>query len=120
MKIYVGNLPFTVEESDLKELFSGFETEEVVLIKDKFNGRSKGFGFVTIPDDEAANKAISELNGKDFKGRELKLSEAKPFDPDAPRPPRRDFGNRGPRQGGFGGGQRRSFGGRDNNSRGRY
>ena len=50
MKIYVGNLPFSVEESDLKELFSGYETEEVVLIKDKFNGRSKGFGFVTIPD----------------------------------------------------------------------
>ncbi len=119
MKIYVGNLPFSVEESDLKELFSGYETEEVVLIKDKFNGRSKGFGFVTIPDEESAKRAISELNGKDFKGRELKLSEAKPFDPDAPRPPRRDFG-RGPRSGGFGGGQRRSFGGRDNNRRDRF
>ena len=56
MKIYVGNLPFSVEESDLKELFSGYETEEVVLIKDKFNGRSKGFGFVTIPDDELQRK----------------------------------------------------------------
>jgi RNA recognition motif-containing protein len=110
MKIYVGNLPFSVEESDLKELFSGYETDEVVLIKDKFNGRSKGFGFVTIPDDEAANRAISELNGKDFKGRELKLSEAKPFDPNAPRPPRRDFGgNRG--GGRFGGSGPRRFGG---------
>jgi RNA recognition motif-containing protein len=106
MKIYVGNLPFSVEESDLKELFSGYETEEVILIKDKFNGRSKGFGFVTIPDEESAKRAISELNGKEFKGRELKLSEAKPFNPDEPRP-RRNF-NRRP---GFGGGQRRSFGG---------
>ena len=69
MKIYVGNLPFSVEESDLKELFSGYGTEEVTLIKDKFNGRSKGFGFVVISDDEAAKKAIEELNGKDFKGR---------------------------------------------------
>ena len=111
MKIYVGNLPFSVEESDLKELFSGYETEEVVLIKDKFNGRSKGFGFVTIPNDEAAQRALSELNGKDFKGRELKLSEAKPFDPDTPRP-RRNFNRSGPRRS-FGGGQRRNFGGRD-------
>ena len=121
MKIYVGNLPFSVEESDLKELFSGYETEEVVLIKDKFNGRSKGFGFVTIPNDDAAKRAIDELNGKDFKGRELKLSEAKPFDPDAPRP-RRDFSSRGPPiSGGFGGGQRRSFGGgRDSGRRDRF
>ena len=111
MKIYVGNLPFNVEESDLKELFSGYETEEVILIKDKFNGRSKGFGFVTISDDESARRAIEEFNGKDFKGRELKLSEAKPFDPNAPRPPRRSFDSRGPRSGGYGGGQRRSFGG---------
>jgi RNA recognition motif-containing protein len=108
MKIYVGNLPFSVEESDLKELFSGYETEEVILIKDKFNGRSKGFGFVTIPDEESANRAISELNGKEFKGRELKLSEAKPFNPDEPRP-RRSF-NGGSRRPGFGG-PRRSFGG---------
>ena len=96
MKIYVGNLPFSVEESDLKELFSGYETEEVVLIKDKFNGRSKGFGFVTIPDDEAAKKAISEFNGKDFKGRELKflkLSHSIQMHQDH----RRDFNSRGPR-----------------------
>ena len=119
MKIYVGNLPFSVDESALKELFSGYETEEVTLIKDKFNGRSKGFGFVVIADDESAKKAISEFNGKDFQGRELKVSEAKPFDPDAPRP-RRDFNSRGPRTGGFGGGQRRSFGSRDGGRRDRF
>ena len=116
MKIYVGNLPFSVDESGLKELFSGYSTEEVTLIKDKFNGRSKGFGFVVISDDESAKKAIEEFNGKEIEGRQLKVSEAKPFDPDAPRP-RRSFGgsSRGPRSGGFGGsrGPRRDFGGRD-------
>ena len=91
MKIYVGNLPFTVDEEGFKALFSGYETEEVTLIKDKFSGRSKGFGFVTISDDEAAKKAIEELNGKDVEGRELKVSEAKPMED---RPPRRDFQQR--------------------------
>ncbi len=112
MKIYVGNLPFSFDESKLKELFSGYETEEVALIKDKFSGRSKGFGFVTINDEEAGKKAVSEMNGKSVEGRELKVSEAKPFDPDAPRP-RREF-NGGSNNG------RRSFGGnRDRNGGGR-
>ena len=93
MKLYVGNLPYSVDEEGLKKLFEGFTVEEVTLIKDKMSGRSKGFGFVTIADDESAKKAISDLNGKDFEGRELKISEAKPMDPDRPRPPRRDFGN---------------------------
>ncbi len=100
MKIYVGNLPFSVDEESLKNIFSDFGVEEVTLIKDKFSGRSKGFGFVTIADDSAAKKAISELNGKDYEGRELKISEAKPME----ERPKRNF-------------QRRSFGG---NSRGRY
>ncbi len=114
MKIYVGNLPFSVDESKLKELFSGYETSEIVLITDKFNGRSKGFGFVTIEDDESAKKAIQEFNGKEVEGRELKVSEAKPMDPDAPRRPRRDFG--GNRDG-----PRRSFGGnRDSGQRRRF
>ncbi len=91
MKIYVGNLPFSVDEEGFKALFSGYETEEVTLIKDKFSGRSKGFGFVTISDDEAAKKAIEEFNGKDVDGRELKVSEAKPMED---RPPRRDFQQR--------------------------
>ena len=120
MKIYVGNLPFSVDESKLKELFSGYETEEVTLIKDKFNGRSKGFGFVTITDDESAKKAIEEFNGKEVEGRELKVSEAKPMDPDAPRP-RRSFNGGGRSFGGNrDGGQRRSFGGNRNNSGRRF
>lgn len=123
MKIYVGNLPFSVDESKLKELFSGYETEEVTLIKDKFSGRSKGFGFVVISDDESAKKAIQEFNDKDVEGRQLKVSEAKPMDPDAPRP-RRSFGSDGPRRsfgGSRDGGQRRSFGGnRDGGQRRRF
>ena len=102
MKIYVGNLPFSVDEDALKELFSAYQVAEVTLIKDKFSGRSKGFGFVTIEDDEEANKAISEMNGKDVEGRELKVSEAKPMEERPKRDfqrrsfggPRRDFGNR--------------------------
>jgi RNA recognition motif-containing protein len=101
MKIYVGNLPFSAEDESLKTLFSTFGTvEEANVIKDKFSGRSKGFGFVTITEDEGAKKAIAELNDKDFEGRNIKVSEAKPFDPDKPRQPRREFNdnNRGPRR----------------------
>jgi RNA recognition motif-containing protein len=114
MKLHVGNLPFSVGDEELKNLFSTYETEEVTLIKDKFSGRSKGFGFVTIPNDEVAQKAISELNGKDVQGRELKVSEARPME-ERPERPRRSFDNRGSgrsfgggsRDGGFGGGRRR-------------
>lgn len=96
MKIYVGNLPFSVDDAKLKELFASYgEIEEATVIKDKYSGRSKGFGFVTFKDDAAAQKAISEMNNKEVEGRELKVNEAKPMDPDRPRPPRRDFGNRG-------------------------
>ena len=90
MKLYVGNLPFTVDDEGFKKIFEGFEVEEVSLIKDKFSGRSKGFGFVTISDDEAAKKAIAELNGKDVEGRELKVSEARPME----ERPKRDFNQR--------------------------
>ncbi|MEK6945561.1 MAG: RNA-binding protein [Nanoarchaeota archaeon] len=109
MKVYVGNLPFSVDNDKLNEIFSGFgEIEEATVIMNKFSGRSKGFGFVTFKDDESAKKAISEMNDKEVEGRRLKVNEAKPMDPDRPRPPRRDFGNRG---GGFGGGGGRRFGG---------
>lgn len=109
MKIYVGNLPFAIDDEKLKELFSSYgEIAEAVVIKDKFNGRSKGFGFVTIEDEASAKKAIAEMNEKDVEGRPLKVNEAKPFDPDAPRPPRRNN---------FGGGQRRSFGGNNRGPR---
>ena len=59
MKVYVGNLPFSIDEEAFKKLFSAYEVEEVTRIKDKFSGRSKGFGFVTFKDEETAKKAIS-------------------------------------------------------------
>ncbi len=117
MKIYVGNLPWTIDSEGLKKLFSAYEVEEASIIQDKFSGRSKGFGFVTIADEESAKTAISEMDGKDIEGRQLKVSEAKPMDPDRPRPTRSFGGNRsggsgGSRFGGrgnFGGGDRRRF-----------
>lgn len=87
MKIYVGNLPWSIDDAKLKELFAAFTVVEATMIKDKYSGRSKGFGFVTIDDDEAAKKAIAELNGKEIEGRELKVSEAKPMEDR----PKRDF-----------------------------
>ena len=88
MKLYVGNLPWSIDDNALKELFTSYgDIEEAVLIKDKFSGRSKGFGFVTFTDDAAAQKAIEEMNEKDIEGRPLTVSEAKPMVPrdNAPR-----------------------------------
>ncbi|MFC1710618.1 RNA recognition motif domain-containing protein [Nanoarchaeota archaeon] len=92
MKLYVGNLPFSVDDAKLKELFGSYgEVEEATVIQDKYSGRSKGFGFVTFKEDDAAKKAMSEMNDKEVEGRQLKVNEAKPIDPDRPRrPPRRD------------------------------
>jgi RNA recognition motif-containing protein len=115
MKLHVGNLPFTVDEEEFKNLFSDYNAEEVTLIKDKFSGRSKGFGFVTISDEEVAQKAISELNGKDVQGRELKVSEARPMEERPERPHRSFGGSSGGNRGGYGGGNSRgggSFGSR--------
>lgn len=109
MKVYVGNLPFSVDDEKLRELFESYgELEEAIVIKNKFSGRSKGFGFVTFKDDDSAKKAIAEMNEKEVEGRKLSVNEAKPVDPDRPRrPPRRDFDRGGGSHGGFGGGRRR-------------
>ena len=102
MKIYVGNLPFSIDSEKLKELFASYgEIEEATVISDKFSGRSKGFGFVTFKDDESAKKAIAEMNEKEIEGRPLKVNEAKPMDPDRPRRPQ------GGDRGNFGGNRRR-------------
>lgn len=80
-KIYVGNLPFGVDDNGLKDLFSSYgEISEAVVIKDKYSNRSKGFGFVTFADEASASKAVSEMNGKEVQGRAIKVSEAKPMD----------------------------------------
>ncbi len=102
MKIYVGNLPFSVDDAKLMELFSPYgEIEEATIIINKFSNRSQGFGIVTFMNDEDAKKAIAEMHEKEVEGRKIVVNEAKPFDPDAPRPerPRRSFGDRG----GYGG-----------------
>jgi RNA recognition motif-containing protein len=111
MKLYIGNLPFSVDEAKFKELFASYEPQEANLIIDKFSKRSKGFGFVEIENEENAKKAIEEMNGKDVEGRELKVSEAKPQEDrpkrDFNRGPRRDFNSRGPRRDNNRGGNRR-------------
>ena len=79
MNIYVGNLSYEVNEEDLQNAFSEFgEVESVKIIKDQYSGRSKGFGFVEMPDRNEANAAIEELNSKEFKGRSIKVNKAKP------------------------------------------
>ena len=79
MEIYVGSLPYTVTESDLKEAFTAFgEVSSVRLVSDKLSGKSKGFGFVEMPDSSEADAAIAALNENDFKGRDIKVNQAKP------------------------------------------
>ena len=77
MKLYVGNLPYTVAENDLKELFEGFgAVESVSLIMDKFTGQSKGFGFIEMPNNSEADQAIKALNETPLKGRTIKVNQA--------------------------------------------
>lgn len=87
MKLYVGNLPYSVTESDLREAFGEFgEISDAVVISDRYTGQSKGFGFVEFPDDSAAKSAIDALNETDLKGRTIRVNEARPREE---RPPRR-------------------------------
>lgn len=107
MNIYVGNLSYEVTEEDLKEAFAVFgEVDTVKIIKDNYTGRSKGFGFVEMPAKSEAQSAIEGLNGKDLKGRNLNVNEARP---------RAEGRRSGPSRGGQ---QRRSGGGRGGGGRG--
>ncbi|MCD4791040.1 MAG: RNA-binding protein [Bacteroidales bacterium] len=79
MNIYVGNLDFKVDETDLEGIFEEFGTiSSSKIITDKYSGRSKGFGFVTMENQDEANKAIKELNGTTLKNREIVVNEARP------------------------------------------
>jgi cold-inducible RNA-binding protein len=79
MNIYVGNLSYEVNEMDLKEAFEAFgQVESVKIISDNYTGRSKGFGFVEMPDNSEAQSAIDSLNDKELKGRALKVNTARP------------------------------------------
>lgn len=97
-KLYVGNLPFELTEDEFTQVFSACGTvEEVKLVTDRDTGRPRGFGFVSMSDDAGANKAISELNGKDVGGRKIVVNEAR----------ERTSGGGGHRGGGGGGYDRR-------------
>ena len=80
-KLYVGNLPFSMNDNGLKELFSenGFNVESAVVIIDRMNNRSKGFGFVEVSEEDL-DKAIQALNGKDIEGRAIVVNEARPME----------------------------------------
>ncbi len=99
-KLYVGGLPFETTEEELQKLFEEYKPSEAILIKDKFSGRSKGFGFVSVEDDALAQAAIDKLNGTEVGGRSITVNEARPME-------KRSGGfNKGGRKGGggFGGG----------------
>jgi len=107
-RIYVGNLPFNTDEEQLKTLFEegGRHVESVKLVTDRDTGRSRGFAFVEMATDEEAAAAITALNGRDFGGRALTVSEARERParggPGADRGgPGADRGGRPPRRGGF-------------------
>ena len=79
MNIYVGNLPFSTTQHDLEELFSAHgQVASAAVIMDRESGRSRGFGFVEMHNDDEARTAIQELNGHDVNGRQLRVNEAQP------------------------------------------
>ncbi|MDO3644208.1 MAG: RNA recognition motif domain-containing protein [Mucilaginibacter sp.] len=118
MNIFVGSLPFSLGEADLKQLFEAYgEVSTAKIIMDRETGRSKGFGFVEMPDDEAAQTAISGLNGADVKGRSIAVSQAEEKKRDDRRGGGGGYGGNRGGGGGYGGGNRSGGGGysRDNN-----
>lgn len=106
MNIFVAKLSFNVNDEDLNQLFAEYgEVSSARVITDKFSGRSKGYGFVEMPDDDAANAAIKALDGSEVDDRVIAVSEARP---------REERSNRG----GYGGGSRGGYG--NNGRSGRY
>jgi RNA recognition motif-containing protein len=102
MNIYVGNLSHDVTEDDLRQAFETLgQVESVNILKDRFSGQSRGFGFVVMPSRKEAQSAIDGLNGKDLKGRSMNVNEARPRNEN-----RRGGGRRGGFSGGRGGGRR--------------
>lgn len=105
MNIYVGNLAYNATDEELRAAFEAFGTvTSVKIVRDRESGRSRGFAFVEMDDGEGAQNAVAQLNGKDLKGRNLVVNEARP----------REEGNRGGGGGGYGGrggGGRGGYGG---------
>jgi len=102
MKLFVGNLPYAATEADITDFFTqaGITVDSVNVMRDRFTGEARGFGFVEIHDDAAANRAVEACNGRDLMGRAVVVNEARPMVPRA-------------RGGGGGGGGRREGRGRD-------
>jgi len=114
-KLYVGNLPFKATEDEVAALFAevGVQPDSLTLLRDRFTGQPRGFGFAEIRDDAEAEKVIAALNGKQFLGRALVVNEARP---------QREGGGGGGRggHGGGGGGGRGGHGGGGRGGRGGY
>jgi RNA recognition motif-containing protein len=124
MNIYVGNLPNDVTDDDLRQAFGAFgDVASVNIIKDRFSGESRGFGFVEMANKSEAEAAIAGVNGQEIKGKSVKVNEARPKT-DSPRPSGGRGGgggrDRGDRRGGGGGGGGGGRGGRGGGDRGRY
>jgi RNA recognition motif-containing protein len=99
MNIYVGNLSFETTDEDLQQAFAPFgQVQSASVIKDKFSGDSRGFGFVEMPNQDEALAAISGMDGKELQGRALRVNEARPREDNR--------GGGGPRRSGGGGGRR--------------
>lgn len=113
MNIYVSNIPFKASDSELRELFEEYgEVSSAKIIMDKVSQRSRGFGFVEMPDDASARQAMQELNGASFMGKELAVNEARPKTDDPRGGGNRGGGggfNRGGGSGGGGGFNRRGY-----------
>lgn len=109
-KLYVGGLPYSTTSDSLKDAFSQTgQVESATIITDKMTGRSRGFGFVEMVNDDEADKAVEVWNGKEFEGRKLTVNEARPM---GDRPPHRTgggFNRGGSGRGGFGGGRRDEY-----------
>jgi RNA recognition motif-containing protein len=104
MKLFVGNLPYKATETDLQAFFAeaGVQVDSVNILRDRFSGEARGFGFVEINDDAAANQAVEACNGRKLMGRALVVNEARP-------PEKRERGGAA-----GGGGHQRDFGGSRN------
>ena len=112
MRMFVGNLPYKTEEDDLNQMFGEFGTvDDVFLARDRETGRSRGFAFVTMNNDDEARAAIEGTDGKPMQGRNLKVNEAQPREDRGPRGGGGGGGGYGGGSGGGGGGRRGGSGG---------
>lgn len=116
MKLFVGNLPYSANETDVENFFAsnGITVDTVNVMRDRFSGEARGFGFVEINNETLGQQAIQNCNGKELLGRALVVNEARPMVREGGGGHGGGGGRGGNRQGGGGGGGRRDFGGSRN------